>query len=298
MFEQFEGRSLIKFSEWFDSEEKCKNYLVGIKWKDGFKCPKCGHTHSWEGVKDYTKVCKSCRHIESVTANTLFHKIKFGLRKAFMILFEMGSYTKSCSSPVMAAKYEINQKTAWLFMSKARKAMESSCRQPMNGPVEVDECFIGGYREGKTGRGAANKKQVAIGIEKAGELGIKRAYAISIENCSNKELVKFFEKHVHTGSTVTTDKWKGYLPLVGQYRITQVVSKPKENFILIHRFIQGLKSWIRGVHHHVSDDYLQGYLNEYCFRFNRNRSKNKIFHALIERMMAGTPVNYKLLYNT
>jgi transposase-like protein/predicted RNA-binding Zn-ribbon protein involved in translation (DUF1610 family) len=298
MFEHFEGRSMIKFSERFDSEEKCKEYIARLKWGNGFVCPKCGHTHAWEGVKPYTKVCKDCRHIESVTANSLFHKLKFGLRKAFLILFEMGSGTKSCSSTVMAARYDINQKTAWLFMSKARKAMESSCKNAMNGNLEVDECFIGGHREGKTGRGAADKKQVAISIEKAGEYGIKRAYAIKIENCSAKELEKLFDKHIHTDSIVTTDKWKGYLPLADRYQINQEVSRPKENFILIHRFIQGLKSWLRGVHHHVSDNYLQGYLNEYCFRFNRNRTKDKIFHLLVERMVSGNPVNYKLLYNT
>lgn len=298
MFEQFQGRSLIKFTETFSTTEKCKNYLAEIKWKNGFKCPCCGHNQFWEGVKPFTKVCKNCRFIESVTSNTLFHKIKFDLRKAFLMLFEMGSSTKSCSSTTMAARYEINQKTAWLFMSKARKAMESSKTYPLKGSCEADDCFIGGKEEGKIGRGAQKKKKLAIVIEKAGETGIKKAYAVKVNDCSAKELRKLFEAHVAPKAKVTTDKWRGYQPLINEFSIYQQKSNPKDNFQLIHRFIQGLKSWIRGIHHHVSDRFLQGYLNEYCYRFNRNRIKPQIFHLLVERMITTLPVTYKMLYNT
>ena len=81
-------------------------------------------------------------------------------------------------------------------MRKVRAAMASSGNYPLEGDCEVDECFIGGSREGKVGRGADNKKKVAVVIEKSGEHGIKRAYAMKIENCSYKELKKLFDKHV------------------------------------------------------------------------------------------------------
>ncbi len=111
--EQFKGTNLIDFIERFPNDEKCKEYLADIKWKDGFVCDKCSHTACWMKKGDpYVRVCKSCRHINSSTANTLFHKVKFGLRKAFLILFEMSTTTKSCSSPVIARKYGIYQTTA------------------------------------------------------------------------------------------------------------------------------------------------------------------------------------------
>jgi len=298
MFEQFIGRSLIKFTETFTDSEKCKKYLAEVKWSNGFNCSSCGHTHHWEGVKPYTKVCKNCRYIESVTANTLFHKIKFDLRKAFLILFEMSTSTKSCSSTVMAAKYDINQKTAWLFMSKIRQAMASSQSSPIQGSCEVDECFVGGSEPGKIGRAADKKKTVAIVVNKAGETGIKRAYAIKINNCSSKELKRLFDGHISPQAEVVTDKWRGYEPLCKDYIIKQEKSIPQENFQVVHRFIQGLKSWLRGIHHHVSDNFLQGYLNEYCYRFNRNQIKPKIFHLLVERMVTANPVTYANLYNT
>ncbi|MEM7109015.1 MAG: IS1595 family transposase, partial [Bacteroidota bacterium] len=124
MFTEFKDTSLLKFIDYFDSDETCLAYLEKHKHATEYKCKRCGHDHFWPGKK-LARVCKSCRYSESVTANTLFHKVKFGLRKAFYILFEMSTTTKSASSVMMAQKYEVTQKTAWLFMSKVRKAMAS-----------------------------------------------------------------------------------------------------------------------------------------------------------------------------
>lgn len=75
-------------------------------------------------------------------------------------------------------------------------------------------------------------------------------------------------------------------------------SKGGENFQLMHRLIQGVKSWIRaaaaaGIYHKVSPKYLQAYLDEYCYRFNRNIFKDSIFDNLIQRMIRTKPMPYK-----
>lgn len=295
MFELFKGQNIIKFNDTFSTSEKCKVYLENYKWKNGFDCSKCHGTTNWKGIKPYTKVCKSCRHVESVTANTLFHKVKFDLAKAFMIAFEMSTSSKGSSSVNLSKRYGINQKTAWKFMAKVRKAMTSSKAYSLDGECEVDECFIGGYEEGKVGRGADSKKQVAIAIEKTGKYGIKRAYAVHIKNASSKELGKVFDNHISKEANIKTDKWKGYAPLQKEYKIVQEKSEPKKNFKVMHRFIQGLKSWVRGIYHHVSKAYLQNYLNEYCYRFNRHAFKETIFDNLIQRMMKPNTVFVKAL---
>lgn len=289
--EQFKGTNLIDFIECFDNDEKCKDYLAHIKWSEGFQCSKCNHTACWRKKNDpYVRVCKSCRHIESVTANTLFHKVKFGLRKAFMILFDMSTSTKGCSSPVLARKYGINQKSAWLFMSKVRKAMGSSGQYPIQGNCEVDEILIGGHRSGKPGRGAEAKKKVSVVVEKDIRGGITRAYALKIQDFSTGQLRRIFDLHLAKDAQVETDLWRAYTPLTEEWNIKQFKSNPPENFITVHRFIQQLKSWIRGIFHWVSDNYLQGYLDEFCFRLNRHLFKNNIFNILVYRMMEHSPV--------
>lgn len=135
--------------------------LEKYKHLGGYQC-KSGHRQFWHGKK-LARVCKSCRYSGSVTANTLFHKLKFGLRKAFYILFEMSATTKGLSSIMMSQKYEVTQKTAWLFMDKVRRAMASSGTSPLTGRCEVDELMRGGKRAGKTGRGASHKEKLAVG---------------------------------------------------------------------------------------------------------------------------------------
>lgn len=289
--ELFKGTNLIEFIDRFNNTEKCKKYLAEIKWANGFVCSKCSHTHYWLKTKDpFVRVCKGCRHIESVTANTLFHKVKFDLRKAFLIIFEMSTTTKGCSSPVMARKYGINQKTAWLFMTKVRQAMASSGRHLIEGSCEVDEIMIGRHRRGKPGRGAKSKKKASVVVEKDYKGGIHRSYAVKIENFSTRQLEKIFDSHISKEANVDTDLWRSYTPLAEEWHISQSKSQPTENFITVHRFIQQLKSWIRGIYHWISQTHLQGYLDEFCFRLNRHLFKDNIFNILTNRMMNHQPV--------
>lgn len=69
----------------------------------------------------------------------------------------------------------------------------------------------------------------------------------------------------------------------------------------MHRCIQQLKSWIKGIHHSVNHDYLQGYLNEFCCRINRSQSKDGIFDNLLIRIVNGIPktkIQIKFVYNS
>ena len=48
-----------------------------------------------------------------------------------------------------------------------------------------------------------------------------------------------------------------------------------------------LKSWLRGVHHHVRD--LQDSLDDDSYRFNRSFMKETIFDHLLNRMVMTNP---------
>ena len=82
----------------------------------------------------------------------LVRRLKFGLRKAFFICFEMTTTTKGLSASQVARRYEISRQTAHYFMQKVREAMKSSELHKMNDRVQVDEFTIGGKEEGKQGR--------------------------------------------------------------------------------------------------------------------------------------------------
>ena len=85
-------------------------------------------------------------------ANTLFHKVKFGLRKAFFTCFEMSTSTKSLSASQTEVRFRVHERTARMFMHKVREAIKSSEDVPMKGIANIDEYVLGDYEEGKPGR--------------------------------------------------------------------------------------------------------------------------------------------------
>ena len=283
--EIFRGQNLIEFSEHFKTEENCKEYLSNIKWEKGFKCVKCNHKAS-QIRKDFSRTCNKCSHTETSSANTLFHKVKFGLRKAFFICFEMSTTTKSLSARYMSVRFGVTEKTARLFMHKVREAMKSSEKHPISGNVHIDEFVVGGKEKGKIGRSYnSKKKKIVASLELTDKGKVKRMYALKIDNFSHRELKKIFTKHIDKSAKVTTDLWKGYKPLIKDYKITQIESNNGHNFIALHTMIHQIKSWIRTTYSWVSDFNINRYLDEFCYRINRSISKSYIFNNLINRMV-------------
>jgi len=283
--EIFKGQNLLEFSDRFKTDSNCKEYLALLKWKDGYKCVKCSHTGS-QIRKNFSRICNVCSHIESATANTLFHKVKFGVRKAFFICFEMATSTKSLSASYMGVRYGVTEKTARLFMLKIREAMSSSGNNPMNGNVHVDEFVLGGREQGKVGRSyQSNKKKAVTAVQLTDDGKVKRMYTMRIEDFSARSLQYIFVNHISRDANVTTDKWRGYRPVAKAYNITQIESNKGLNFKALHTMIHQIKSWIRTTYSWVSDFNIDRYFNEFCFRINRSQSKATIFNNLIIKMV-------------
>ena len=103
----------------FNSEKKCKTLLNNI-YGNSFICSKCGNNDFYKGI-DYNRICKKCKSNNSITKNTPFHNLRFGLVNGFNIAFECYNSTEKLSSTIISKKYKITQKTAWLFIEKLEK---------------------------------------------------------------------------------------------------------------------------------------------------------------------------------
>lgn len=288
MEQRFKSLSIFEFQARFTTTDDCLIYLADLKWSNGFHCRKCGHRHCCNGKAAHSRQCTACRYVESPTAQTLFHKVKFDLVKAFYIVYFMSTNKKGITSTELSRKLGLRQKTCWSFKRKIMKAMKSSGNNLITGRAEVDETVFGGQETGVRGRQNKNKKLVVIGIEKK-KKGVSRLYAKVISSASAKELGAFMKTHIDPEAEVATDKWTGYKPLAKDFEnLTQLYSGDKGgNFPELHRVIMNMKSWLRGVHHHVRD--LQDYLDEYCYRFNRSFMKENIFDNLMKRMIQTKP---------
>ncbi len=294
MEQRFKSLTIMEFQQKFSDSVTCMAYLAKIKWRDGYSCKKCGHGNYCDGKAAYSRQCTSCRYVESPTANTLFHRVRFDLLKAFYIVYFVSTNKKGITSTELSRKLGLRQKTCWAFKRKVMKAMESSGRHPLEGNVEVDEFVVGGQESGTKGRQNIKKKLVAVAIEKKVK-GVSRLYTRVIDRADAASLGGFMCDHVDRDAMVRTDGWSGYKPLKTEFEnMEHILSGEKGgNFPELHRVVMNLKSWLRGMHHHVTD--LQDYLNEYTYRFNRSFMKNEIFDNLLERMVTHEPCLIKNL---
>lgn len=117
---------LVPFEEFkmtFPTKVICLQLLEGLKWKEGFQCKKCGHTKYKEADKDLSRKCNSCYHVESVTVNTLFHRLRFPIQTAFYMV-----YLISVKNKVTIDELEeitgLRRATVWSFKKKVMLAID------------------------------------------------------------------------------------------------------------------------------------------------------------------------------
>ena len=287
----FIGVNSIKFYNRFQSDDDCMKYLADIKWQDGYVCTKCGNTHFCAGRKPYSRRCCRCKYDESPTSGTAFDKLKFPLLVAFHIAFKISTKKKGMSSTELSEEYELRQKTCWAFKWKIQQAMRSSGCYPLEGQVHVDEFYVGGVDEQKRGRSCGRKKLVQVALEVMPGKGVGRAYARVIDNASAQSLKPLLLDHVSHDAHVVTDEWNGYLPLKKDLpNLERRASEDGRAFPDLHIHIMNIKGWLRGIHHHCTKEQLQGYLDEYHFRYNRRNNMDTIFDLLIQRMVQSQPI--------
>lgn len=98
--------------------------LADQKWKDGFVCRKCGHTHFCKGKKPFSRRCTRCKTEESATAHTIFHRCKMPLNEA-IDLARMVCNQPNVSTYELSRAMERRQMTCWKFKVKIMECLES-----------------------------------------------------------------------------------------------------------------------------------------------------------------------------
>lgn len=295
MFEDF-PKNEIEFDRRFLHEQACLDYLFDLRWPDGFTCPGCGHRHYWKSVRDLY-LCRCCQKQVSVTAGTIFHGVKKPLNLWFKALWWFSTRTSGVNAVTLQKMLGLGSyRTAWCWLQKLRTCTLFPERQPLSGKVEADEFYLGGERSGKRGRGADHKCKVAVAVERQGKkLGRLRLQVI--DNCSSAQLLPFVKGNVASGSQVLTDGWKGYNGLEKDFLHHRVLSAQADNkeSVLpgVHLVIALVKRVILGTFQgRFGPEYLQRYLDEYVFRFNRRtcKSPGKRFWRIMQQAVSLPPL--------
>lgn len=286
----------IDFERAFNTEEACAEYLIRIRWHEGYKCPRCNHNHAWL-TKNKLYKCSSCGFKTSITAGTIFQDTRKPLQLWFRAMWYVvgqknGISAKGVQRILGFTRYE----TVWLWMHKLRRAMVRPGRDKLSGLVEVDEVFIGGVHKGKRGRGSEGKTLVLIAVEDKGK-HIGRIRLNQIKDASSSSIMVAIRESIDTGSTIRTDGWRSYSSLARE-KYNHIVARKTESvgdnlLPLVNRVSSLLKRWLGGTHQGaVEFKHLDYYLDEYTFRFNRRTSKKrgKLFYRLMQQATAIAPV--------
>ena len=164
----------------------------------------------------------------------------------------------------------------------------------------MDEMYVGGKprladkrqwanassRKSAAARWVDDKKTPVFGmVERAGKVA---AYVVPSIQAST--LTPHFQRHVQPGSTLYTDEGKTYRGLRKAGGTHHQIKHNERVYVsgdvhtqTIDGFWSLVKRGISGTHHAVSPKWLQGYLNEYVWRYNHRDDPRAMFALLLLR---------------
>jgi transposase len=291
----------------FPDDDACLDYIMGQRHPGNIAlCEKCGverKHYRITGRKVYS--CDHCGTQISPLAGTIFEKSSTDLHKWFHAMYQMGSTKCGISAKQIQRETGVTYKTAWRMFKQIRMLMSDEITLE-GSTVEVDETYAGGVRKGKRGRPPANdgKKTPIVGIaQRETTEATGRIVARVTRDAKRETLHGLIREYVLPKSTVYTDEFQGYgnLGLVedGQgknmdYRHRRI--NHSEGVYVASAFgesihtntIEGfwslIKRGIGGVHHAVGAKYLQSYLDEYSFRYNRRDVPRPMVMQILEKV--------------
>jgi transposase-like protein len=290
-------KTQIDFEKRFSTEAACRDYLFSIRWPNGFQCPRCKHDKAWP-LSELHYQCSNCNYQVSVIAGTIFHSTNKPLTVWFRTIWWITGQKNGVSALGLKRILGLGSyRTAWSWLHKLRRAMVTPGRDLLAGVVEVDESYFGGQKQGKRGRGAANKTLVLIAVEiKNSRIGRIRLQVI--EDASAQSIENAITKNIAKGSLIQTDGWPSYnnLSSIGyKHKIIRTGESELGQNVLphCHTVVSLIKRWLLGTHQGgVRHKNLAYYLDEFTFRFNRRYSKHrgKLFFRLIENAVNVQPM--------
>ena len=287
-----------QFNEEFPDNDSCLERVMEMRFPGGkAPCPECKRERKHHRVSGRTAyACDSCGHHMYPLAGTVFEKSTTALRTWFYAMYQMGSTRCGISAKQIQRETGVTYKTAWRMFRQIRSLLSETGMQLEGSTVEVDEMYYGGYRKGGGGRRLRNDKGELAKVPVVGLAERKgRVKAVTVTDTKSATLLETVREYVLPKSTVFTDEYNSYDGLSRmkegyKHKRIRHASKVYVSGDVHTNTIEGfwslVKRGISGVYHSVGQKYLQSYLNEYSFRYNRRLSGNLIFYAILANVAA------------
>ncbi len=288
--------TIFDFNRRFPDDETCLETLKEMRFPGGVAyCAKCEQERKhYKIARRPVYGCAYCGTQVSPMAGTIFEKSTTPLRLWFYAMYLMASTRCGISAKQIQRETGVTYKTAWRMFKQIRSLLGETDK--LEGPttVEVDEMYYGGRRKGNAGRpmrGDKQKTPVVGAVERKGGHVVARVAA----DTTKATLHGFIKEFVMPGSAVFTDDYASYDGIDPRHyrhhrinhslKIYVTGSRRQIHTQTIEGFWSLVKNGIRGVYHSVGRKYLQDYLNEYSFRYNRREKGNLIFNDVLQRVV-------------
>jgi transposase len=282
-----------QFNQDFPNDDACLEHVKEQRWPNGVTfCEKCQLDRKHHRVTGRTAyACDHCGNHIYPLAGTIFEKSTTSLRLWFYAMYQMGSTRCGISAKQIQRETGVTYKTAWRMFNQIRKLLSEGDVQLEGSSVEMDETYFGGRRKGYRGRpGSGDKKKSPIvGIAER-TTGQGRVIAKATKGVNADILTGMVKEYVLPESTIFTDDFSGYDILKSHGFTHHRINHSAKVWVMgdihtntIEGFWSLVKRGIGGVYHQVSQKYLQSYLDEYTYRYNRRDRGNLIFTSILKR---------------
>ena len=286
--------NIISLTSYFNTKEKCQQAIIESRWTDGdVVCPYCG-AHHCSKRGDGRFRCNHCLKNFSCLVGTIFENTKLPLIKWFVAMYLISSHKKGVSSHQLSRDLDITQASAWYMLQKIRLLYPQSDAEAFEGVVECDEVYIGGKEKWKhksmrtphtQGRSTKTKTPVFgmmertyIEDEKGDIVPMSYVHAFVVDKTDKATLQPIIKQFVAEGSTVITDELNAYNGLTKLGYGHDIVNHGAEQYTIgdiftntIEGFWSHFRRMITGCYHDVSDEHLQGYIDEAVYRWNTRK---------------------------
>lgn len=283
-------QTIQQFFKQFPSDEACLNHIMQVRYPNGCACPKCERETKWSRVSSQRAyACQWCGHHVYPCVGTPFEKSRTSLQLWFYAIYLFTKTRSGVSGKELQRQLGVTYKAAWRMGHEIRKHMAFvDGDAPLDGEVEIDETYVGGYTKG--GHGGKGKTVVFGMLDRDGDIITK-----VVPDRKRTTLIPLIARNLAKGSKVYTDEHSAYNDVKALGHWHQSVNHSRKEYArgdvhtnTIESYWSRLKLSIRGTHIHVSPKHLQKYASEFEYRFNSRQNPARMLPELLGTFQPST----------
>jgi transposase-like protein len=300
---------LLKQLEKYSNEANCKEEFKKLREQTGITCKKCKNTdHYWLSGKSQWQ-CKKCKFRTTLKSGTIMQNSKMSFRRWFQVSVMMSATKKGFSAKEMQRQFEATRyESTWNLMHKIRQAMGNrDSIYILKDQIEMDEGYFTVAtneelkKNQKRGRGSVTSVPVSIMVEstrledlESGEVSSKCGHLkmTLLKNHTKQTVNEVVKTKIEHDAHAFTDMSNSYNEIgeiiEGHHAIKSSEQTTKNELKWVHTVISNSKRILNGIHHKINKEFIQNYLDEFTYKFNRRYFKDKIFDRLIYAVACST----------